>query len=52
MQFTADEIKIRAPLVDGSGQVTFTVGEYEVEKILEIFKKCYGKLIKVTVEAQ
>lgn len=46
----ADEIKVRAPLADGSGQLTFTVGEYELDKLLEIFKAFKGRVIKVTVE--
>lgn len=50
VKIVCDSIKIRAPLADGSGQLTFGVGEYQLETLVEIFKKFNGKVFTLIIE--
>jgi hypothetical protein len=48
--FTADKVKINAPLVDGGGSITFYFGEYALDKVLDVLRIPQQTTLKVTVE--
>lgn len=50
MEFVADKISIRGPRVDGSWVVSFEIGEYEVNKLQELFTLDRETLKRVVVQ--
>ena len=48
IEFTADNIKISGPRIDGSFSLTLEVGEYEKDKVLEVMR--LKPNYKVTIE--
>ena len=50
IKFGADKVKINGPRIDGSYTVTFETGEYEQEKLAELFRIPQLSEIKVVVE--
>lgn len=49
-KLTCDSVKIRAPLSDRSGQITFTVGEYQLDALLDVFKQFKDKVFTILVQ--
>jgi hypothetical protein len=52
IQFMADSVKVYPPTMDGSIKVTFSTGEYEKHKLIDLFTLDQGKTLKITVETQ
>ena len=48
IEFVADSVKLSGPRIDGSWSITFTSGEYEKEKLLNIMKLKLNLKVKVS----
>ena len=52
IQFESDQVKVKSGhKVDGSAEVTFVIGEYMVQNIVQLVT-VKDKLLKVTVEVE
>jgi len=52
IEFVADKIVLRGPMVDGGFAVTFYTGEYEQEKVAELMKIPQQTPVGVRVEVE
>jgi hypothetical protein len=51
IEFTADNTRISGPKVDGTMSITFDVGEYQKDEVLEIMRLKLPLKVKVSYES-
>jgi hypothetical protein len=49
INFLADKVRISGPLVDGSYNITFSVGEYQAKNVSELLRLPQNIILKVNV---
>lgn len=50
-ELTADKVLMRGPKADGSFQITFEIGEYQIQALAQLLAKLKtDQIVKLTIE--